>query len=305
MTHHDTSTLAPEPRHPAAVRPARALTSGTWIAALITLGLNDHVLKHASVLPSVVTDVAGMFVAPALLAALCRARSLVGVRRAYVAVFSVFAAINLVPAASEAWTALLGSIGVPSVNVCDPTDVPFAFLAILLSWRALTPTMCPSSQLPRLPAGRVVELLSLSLGVTLCVATQPKERIEVPLAPVPEFSPPRPEEGAVVIVTGEAVSGYAELRCTDGARTELPFVVEEPLRRHSWVIFAPRPTEGVECKLKVLGARGSYGPIDRGSELLWCDASPAHELRCRPRDYAEFPPAAAEPAAAEPAQVAP
>lgn len=275
------------------LRPERALTTATWIAALLILGLNDHVLKHATVLPSQVTgklsDIAGMFVAPALLATLLRVRTLPGLRRSYVAVFAVFAAINLIPAASTAWTWCLGALGVPSVNVCDPTDVPFAFLAILLSWRALAPTTRPSEQLPLLRPRRAVEVVSLAMGVSLCVATQPKERLMEPAPPPPEFELPPVAEGQVLVVTEGAVSGYVELRCTDGARQELPFQIEEPMRRHSWAIFEISAEGSVECKLKVHGASGSYGPVTPASALIWCDVAPGSALHCAPREYPKLP----------------
>ncbi len=275
------------------LRPERALTTATWITALLILGLNDHVLKHATVLPSQITgklsDVAGMFVAPALLATLLRVRTLSGLRRAYVAVFAVFAAINLIPAASTAWTWSLGALGVPSVNVCDPTDVPFAFVAILLSWRALAPTMRPSERLPPLRPRRAIEVISVMMGVSLCVATQPKERVREPAPPPPEFELPTVDPGQVLVVTEGAVSGYVELRCTDGARQELPFQIEEPMRRHSWAIFDLGAEGSVECKLKVHGAVGSYGPVTAASTLIWCDVSPGSTLACAPREYPMLP----------------
>jgi hypothetical protein len=58
------------------LRPEHGLLTVSWIAALALLVLNDHVLKHAGVLPGWLTgklsDFAGLYVAPALLASLLR-----------------------------------------------------------------------------------------------------------------------------------------------------------------------------------------------------------------------------------------
>ena len=62
--------------------PGRVLAHPAWIGALLLLLINDHVLKGAGLLPGWVTgklsDLAGLFVAPALLAVLVRARTRAG-----------------------------------------------------------------------------------------------------------------------------------------------------------------------------------------------------------------------------------
>jgi hypothetical protein len=77
---------------PVSQSPRNPLESPFWWLALVTLLLNDHVLKTAGVLPGVLTgklsDFAGLVVAPVLLVALLRATSL----RARLAGFGAVAA---------------------------------------------------------------------------------------------------------------------------------------------------------------------------------------------------------------------
>lgn len=160
------------------LRPARALLSPTWLGALAVLGLNDHLLKGAGVLPGDLTgklsDFAGMIVAPALLAVLLGVKSRRGLLHCHIAVGLVFALINLSPACADAWSWLMGLVGFPWTITVDPTDL-LALPFLALGWRALVPTMRP--------AARAVSSVSLSrwptrpefgaaaLGSLLCVAT--------------------------------------------------------------------------------------------------------------------------------------
>jgi hypothetical protein len=123
------------------LHPARALLTPTWLLALVVLALNDHLLKGAGLLPGAVTgklsDLAGMLVAPVLLAVLLRVRSRRGLLLCHAAVGAVFAAINLSPAAADAWSALMGLVWPWHVTV-DPTDL-LALPALALGWRASSP----------------------------------------------------------------------------------------------------------------------------------------------------------------------
>jgi hypothetical protein len=119
-----------EPVAPSAPRPLApelALAHPLLIASAVVLAANDHLLKGAGLLPGFVTgklsDLAGMLVAPMVLATLVRARTLRAVALCHAAVGLVFAAINLSPAASGALVAALGSAGIPWRNWCDPTDL--------------------------------------------------------------------------------------------------------------------------------------------------------------------------------------
>ena len=70
--------------------PARALLTPTWIASLLVLIVNDHALKGSGLLPGVVTgklsDLAGLVVAPVLLAVLLRVRTRGGLLACFAAV---------------------------------------------------------------------------------------------------------------------------------------------------------------------------------------------------------------------------
>src|SRR5687768_2705719 len=124
------------------LRPGRALLTPTWLAAIAVLGVNDHLLKGAGVLPGVVTgklsDIAGMIVAPVLLAALLGLRSRRGLLFCHAAVGVVFAAINVSPAAADAWTWLMSLVGANWVITVDPTDL-LTLPALALGWHALVP----------------------------------------------------------------------------------------------------------------------------------------------------------------------
>lgn len=154
------------------LRPARALLTPAWLFALAILALNDHLWKGAGVLPGVVTgklsDVAGLFLAPALMAALLGVRSRRGLVLCSAAVGLVFSAINLSPACADAWSWLMGLVGFPWTITVDPTDL-LTLPAIALGWRVLVPAMASA---PR-PRARLhpAEASAAALGTLLCVAT--------------------------------------------------------------------------------------------------------------------------------------
>lgn len=161
------------------LRPGRALLTPTWLASLALLGVNDHLLKGAGLVPGVVTgklsDIVGMIVAPALLAVLLGLRSRRGLLLAHVAIAAVFAAIKLSPAAADAWSWLMGLVGVPWVITVDPTDL-LALPALALGWRALMPAM--SRPLPEFQPlrARFAQTVAICTGTLLCVATSPRNR---------------------------------------------------------------------------------------------------------------------------------
>jgi hypothetical protein len=131
-------------RSPRPLSPRRALLHPAWLASVALLALNDHVLKGAHVLPGVITgklsDFAGLFAAPALLAVLVRARSARSVALCHLAVGVVFAAIKTSSLASLAFTTALGLAGVPWRNWVDPTDL-VALPMLLASFVVLMPWM--------------------------------------------------------------------------------------------------------------------------------------------------------------------
>ncbi len=164
--------------------PHHALLHPLWIAALVVLVLNDHVLKGAELLPAIVTgklsDVAGLLVAPLLLAAITGVRSRAGWRAAHLAVGAVFTAIQLSPAAADGWAALMAAIGFPWVITSDPTDLA-ALPMLLVSERVFPSAMVGSV---RVLARRSAEL---GLGVVGLVSSAATSR---PHEPSPTWLPP-------------------------------------------------------------------------------------------------------------------
>lgn len=141
------------------------------LAAVVVLLVNDHLLKGSGLLPSVVTgklsDAAGLFFFPLLLASLFRgARALVGrgaegspaiAAAAALSTAAVFTALKLWPAFNALVEQAIGR------NVLDPTDL-FALPAVLASWlwmrREAPPTPLPA--LAQLAAVTVAGLASLA-----------------------------------------------------------------------------------------------------------------------------------------------
>ena len=152
-------------------QPLRALAHPLWIAALALLVLNDHVLKGAEVLPWAVTgklsDVAGLLVAPALLAALLGLRSRRALLAAHLLTGGVFAAINLSAAAAGAFEGVMALTPFPWAILVDPTDL-LALPALALGWRVLVPAM----ERPRAlrPAWTAAAWIG---GAWACMATSP------------------------------------------------------------------------------------------------------------------------------------
>ncbi len=161
------------------LRPGRALLTPAWLASLAVLGVNAHLLKGAGLLPGVVTgklsDFAGMLVAPVLLAALLGLRSRRGLLLAHLAIAAVFAAIKLSPAAADAWSWLMGLVGVPWVITVDATDL-LALPALALGWRVLMPAMANPQPAFQPLRGRFAQALALGTGTLLCVATSAPNR---------------------------------------------------------------------------------------------------------------------------------
>ncbi|MBK9757751.1 MAG: hypothetical protein IPO88_30435 [Nannocystis sp.] len=159
------------------LRPGRALLTPTWLAALALLGVNDHLLKGSGLLPGGLTgklsDLAGMVVAPALLAALLGLRTRRGLLFCHVAVGAVFAAIKVSPAAADAWSWLMGLVGNAWSITVDPTDL-IALPVLALGWRALLPAMrrpAPRLQLTSRMAPRLAQLAAVCAGTSLSIAT--------------------------------------------------------------------------------------------------------------------------------------
>ncbi|MDI1478547.1 hypothetical protein [Polyangium sp. y55x31] len=155
-------------------RPARGLAHPAWWIALAVLAVNDHVLKGSGLVPGVVTgklsDAAGLFLAPLLLATLVRARGRRAVIGCHVAVAVVFAALELSEGLAAAWDAALVALGLPFQTWADPTDL-LALPFLALGYRVLGPSMREvRSDKPR-RALRPIELVAAAVGLVFCMAT--------------------------------------------------------------------------------------------------------------------------------------
>ena len=139
-----------------------------WWSALGLLLLNDHVLKHARVLPEIVTgklsDVAGMLVAPALLALLFGARRPLARALSTLLVGLMLCAVNLSPAAAHALERLLCAIGIASRIWVDKSDL-WALLVLPAGYLLCEPR--PLSRRARVLSSRC----GIALGAAACLAT--------------------------------------------------------------------------------------------------------------------------------------
>ena len=141
------------------------------LAALIALGLNDHVLKGAGLVPAWLTgklsDFAGLYLFPLLLAALADTAARVARRTphrralawlASGATAASFAAVKLWPAANAALARVIGPM---ALDVSDLLALPMTLLAAR--------TMIT---LERAPAGPAAQSFRARVGrlVTMCVA---------------------------------------------------------------------------------------------------------------------------------------
>lgn len=161
------------------LRPHRALVHPLWLGALVVLATNDHWWKFADLLPAPITgklsDVAGMLVAPVLLAALVGVRRRSGLWAAHAAVGVVFTMIQLSRPFADLWSALMGSVGMPWIITCDPTDL-IALPALVLGMRVF-----PRAMQRHAVHGlrRTGEVTGAGVGLFCCVATsRPNEEID-------------------------------------------------------------------------------------------------------------------------------
>lgn len=145
---------------------APQLLHPVWWAALGLLVVNDHALKHLGLLPGWLTgklsDVAGMIVAPVLLAAALRTRTVAARAAAFAWVAAVFTLMKVLPAGARAAESLAALAGLDWRVVADPTDV-LALLAMPVAW-----WVCDR---PAPRRERAVHSLGVALSAGACVAT--------------------------------------------------------------------------------------------------------------------------------------
>jgi hypothetical protein len=149
--------------------PSAALRDPRWLGALALLALNDHVLKQSAwsgVVTGKLSDLAGLVVAPVLLAVLFRVRSRRGLMLTTVAIGLVFTALQLSRTFADAWSALMGAVGISWGTVCDPTDL----LALPMLGMAVALVLRPRAI--AIPAWRnAVEGTAVVTAVVVCAAT--------------------------------------------------------------------------------------------------------------------------------------
>lgn len=152
---------------------AGALSAISFWAALTLLALNDHVLKGAGVCPSWLTgklsDFAGLIVAPAVAAELCRGRAAPLRLWAAGAVVVVFVATELSITCAAAVVSAFGSFGIGIKLWPDPTDLA-ALVVLPWTWRLIGR---PRADRPTPWSQR----LGLAVAALACVATSPPPRI--------------------------------------------------------------------------------------------------------------------------------
>jgi hypothetical protein len=152
----------------------RAFVHPLWWSALALLLLNDHVLKTAHVLPGALTgklsDVAGMLVAPPLLALLIGAQRKAARWIAPAAVGLTLCAIKLAPSAAHALEAALTAIGVPSRIWVDASDL-WALCALPIGGWLCTPHAAARALRRRARAHRFVHRGGVALAALACLGT--------------------------------------------------------------------------------------------------------------------------------------
>ena len=154
--------------------PESALLHPVWLLGVLVLALNDHGLKGSGLMPYIVTgklsDVAGLLVAPILLAAVLALVFGVRTRKAiaicHVATGVGFALIQLSAAAADGLCAAMGWLGIAWQIWPDPTDL-LALPALWLSWRWLVPVAAVTAPERR----RLVIQGAAVAGLIACGAT--------------------------------------------------------------------------------------------------------------------------------------
>lgn len=150
----------------------------TWsLIALAVLVLNDHMLKGSALVSPAWTgklsDFAGLFLAPTLLAVLLRARRRISVAVCHVAVGLVFAAAKISPSAATWICEAAGSLGLNWTIAPDLTDLwalsvmPLAYLAAFSRSPAQTRVAADTRSGP--PS--VWQPVGLSLQLLFCAAS--------------------------------------------------------------------------------------------------------------------------------------
>lgn len=227
------------------------------LAAVGLLALNDHALKGAGILPGAVTgklsDVAGLFFFPLLLAACARKASIlirgrdIADRRSLAAATAIatgagFAAVKLVPAVNALAAATWG------VMVMDPTDLlalPMIGLAAAWMMRARS---APGEAVSG--ARRGLDFAAVIAAALASIATS--KAPDPPPAPPP---PPPPAPGPVQIAEDPTCMSLSVDTCERTATQTL-------------VIVRAAPRSGQACSVDVLRAEEASSQGHTAADIL-------------------------------------
>ncbi|WP_437531399.1 hypothetical protein WME79_02440 [Sorangium sp. So ce726] len=228
------------------LRSTRTLLHPLWLGALALLVLNDHVLKGSGLLPGWLTgklsDVAGLLVAPAVLASLLRVTSRRGFLGAHVAIGVGFSAIKLVPEAARAVEALMALTPLPWRITVDPTDL-IALPVLLVSYRVLGEAMGRPE-----PARPVAHRLALMAGSLACVATSKEQPITCGDSEGCGPLPQDPQQLASLVIGNatEAEQLIRVRRLRESVRVDCDVLLDDPTSALSRDLFANAETWLIE-----------------------------------------------------------
>ncbi len=161
-----------------ASRAPKAAFGPLWWSALVTLALNDHVLKGSGLLPGWLTgklsDFAGLVVAPVLVAVAVGARSRRAAAAIVLAVGSGFTALKLSRTLADGFEAPFQALGVSCRLWTDPTDL-VALLVLPFVYELLAGADgVDAGRSPRRQASWL-DSLGVALGGLACMATSMTE----------------------------------------------------------------------------------------------------------------------------------
>ncbi len=153
------------------LHPLRATLHPAFLVTVALLLVNDHILKDsaaAGLLTGKLSDFAGLFFAPILLAALLGVRTRRGLHGAAAAVAIVFAAINLSPTLAAMWDTAASYV-YPFQTTVDPTDL-VALVSIPFGLWVLEPAMRSERSMS---LRRLAEYAAVTVAAMGSVATSP------------------------------------------------------------------------------------------------------------------------------------
>jgi hypothetical protein len=163
---------------PSISNPRNALVHPLFWTALVLLVVNDHFLKHARVLPGVVTgklsDFAGLLLAPVLVVVLFQVRERIGRIVVFVCIAAAFSAIKLSRPIADAVVLVSAYTPLPWRLWCDPTDLVALVVLPLAWWLAAREKAWTVKRREWLT--RWLRAIGFCVGIFACAATSSTER---------------------------------------------------------------------------------------------------------------------------------